>query len=74
MIRKTIVIEVDDISVEDELYSFDYEVITDGVSIKRDVFYGDHSRKDDKKTFEDLLRNGYAHQLVIENITLDYSI
>ena len=73
MLRKTIVVEIEDIIVDSEYFEFIYEVIVDGKSIEKDIYSNDHTWQDDLKGFKSLLEESYAFELALENVNLKHN-
>lgn len=67
--KVNIEIEIENISVDDYYFSFDYEIKANGKTIGGN-YEDSHVWKDEKYRFENDLMNGYAYELVLETCSL----
>lgn len=67
--RYELEIEIENIKIDEEYFSFDYRVYVNGEEVKEEQYESDYSRFDDIHAFEKQLENGYALKLVLEEIS-----
>lgn len=56
------------LKVDDRYYSFNYKIWVNGKLNREDNYSGSHAWRDDIKRFKEMLENGYATQLALEQI------
>lgn len=70
MIVATIRIEVENIVVDDDYYSFNYNAILNGQLIESGEHSEEHGWDDEKDTFFKMLKDGIAVQDVLQNLEI----
>jgi len=68
MLEQDIKLQVFDIKVEYNYFSFNYKVFVNGKLNKQDNFSSSHIHNDNLVGFEKTLKDGYAFQLILESI------
>lgn len=68
MIRAKIEIEITNIQVDEFYYSFDYDVLKDGEYLLNGEYQSDHVWGDDRQGFKEVLEEGEALNLVMQQI------
>lgn len=63
-------IEVDKVIVESDYFNFKYKVFINKKLEYKGSYDSAHSRKEDKEKFKLELENGWAAQIILENIKL----
>ena len=65
--KTNIEVEISNIEVDDDYYNFNYKVTVNGKVTAEEEYQSDHAWGDDKESFMDMLVDGEAVTLALEN-------
>lgn len=69
--QTVIKIKITNIKVDNRYYSFDYVVTVDGEVKPKENYDSDHAWQDDISGFKELLKSGYAAELVLSKVKVN---